>query len=187
VGLLGAGLAQLCGFYQIPSHPQFPITDAKVLDEQAAIEKSMNIVMCAAGGADFISNGGSLETEMIWSPIQLVIDNEINGMVKRIRNGIAVNEATLAVDLIQEVCSGSGLYLDTEHTVNHWRDEQYMPELADRNSYSAWIGEGEKTMIDRAVEMVNRIIESTEVPPLPPEQDKELERILKAVEKEKLD
>ena len=60
--------------------PSFPSRTRNALDQQAALEKGMNVVMLAQAGSHLISNGGALETEKLWSPVQLVIDNEINGM-----------------------------------------------------------------------------------------------------------
>jgi trimethylamine--corrinoid protein Co-methyltransferase len=184
-GLLGAALAQIGRRYGVPTHAQFPVTDAKTLDEQAAIEKAMSIVLVAEANPALISNGGALETEKAWSPVQLVIDNEINAMVGRVVQGIAVTEETLAVDTIEEVGPG-GHYLSTLHTLRTWQAEQYLPELADRLGYDAWEAEGCRTMVDRARERARDIVRTHQVPRLSNEQDRELDRILRAAEREKL-
>ncbi len=149
IGLLGAALAQIGRRYGIPSHPEFPITDSKCLDEQSALEKAMTVVMLAEAGSNLISNGGALETEKMWSPVQLVIDNEINGMVGRILEGIPVTEETLALDVIREI-GHAGNYLDSMHTLSLWRQEQFLPRLADRQGYDAWAASGSRDMADRA-------------------------------------
>jgi len=185
VGLLGMALAQIGRRYGIPSHPEFPISDSKALDEQAAIEKAMTAVLLAEAGANLISNGGALEAEKVWSPVQLVIDNEINGMVGRILDGITVTEKTLAVDVITEV-GPSGNFLRTRHTQRMWRQEQFLPELADRLGYATWKAQGSRDITERARERALEIVRTHQVPPLPEEQNRELDRIVKAAEKEKL-
>lgn len=185
IGLLGAALAQISRRYAIPSHPEFPITDSKCLDEQSALEKAMTVVLLAEAGANLISNGGALETEKMWSPVQLVIDNEINGMVGRVREGIAVTEETLALDVIEEI-GHAGNYLESMHTLRLWRKEQFLPHLADRQGYESWVANGAKDMADRARERALELMRTHQVPPLPEEQERELARIVRAAEAEKL-
>ena len=185
IGLLGAGLAQIARHYGVPSHPEFPITDSKCLDQQAALEKSMNVVLLARAGSHLISNGGALETEKVWSPAQLVIDNEINGMVGRILEGIPVTDETLALDIIEEV-GQSGNFLESLHTLSLWRRTQFLPRLADRRTYEAWEAAGSVDMAGRARERARDLIKTHQVPPLPDDQDRELIRIVRAAEEEKL-
>ncbi|MDP7643660.1 MAG: trimethylamine methyltransferase family protein [Anaerolineales bacterium] len=185
VGLLGAALAQIGRRYGIPSHPEFPMTDSKALDEQTAFEKAMSLVLLAEAGANLISNGGALEVEKMWSPVQLVIDNELNGMVARIMDGITVDANTIALDVIKEV-GPSGNFLETKHTRRTWRSEQFLPVLADRVGFETWKAQGSRDITHRAQERAMELISTHEVPPLSEHQDKELDRIVKATEREKL-
>ena len=185
MGLLGAATAQLGRHYGIPTHPQLPLTDAKAHDEQAAIEKTLGALLLAQAGANLITNGGGLETEKAWSPVQLVIDSEINAMVGRTLKGIDVREETLAVDLIQQMGS-SGNFLGTRHTKQSWRSEQMLPRLADRLGYEAWRAQGGKTIVEHAREWARETVRSHRVPPLSEEQDREIDRILAAAERAKL-
>jgi trimethylamine--corrinoid protein Co-methyltransferase len=184
-GLLGAATAQLGRHYGVPTHPQLPLTDAKVHDEQAAAEKALGALLLAESGASLITNGGGLETEKAWSPVQLVIDCEINAMVGRILRGIDVSDETLAVDLIQEA-GLPGSFLDTRHTQRTWRAEQLLPRLADRLSYEAWETRGSTTIVDRARQWARETVRNHRVPPLTDEQDRELDRIVHAAERAKL-
>jgi trimethylamine--corrinoid protein Co-methyltransferase len=145
----------------------------------------MTVVLLARAGAHLISNGGALETEKQWSPVQLVIDNEINGMVGRVLDGITVTEETLALDVIEEV-GHAGNYLECMHTLLHWREEQYLPDLLDRQGYDSWVAAGSKDLVDRARGRALELMRSHQVPPLAEEQDRELDRILGAAEAEKL-
>jgi trimethylamine--corrinoid protein Co-methyltransferase len=184
-GLLGSALGQIGRHYGVPTHAQFPMTDAKVLDEQAGIEKAMSVALMGEAGLALISNGGGLEAEKAWSPVQLVIDNEINGMVGRVLQSIAVTKETLAVDTIKAV-GPHGHYVTTTHTLQTWQPEQFLPDLADRLGYDAWEAGGCRTMVDRARERARDIVRTHQVPGLSDEQDRELDRILRAAEREKL-
>jgi trimethylamine--corrinoid protein Co-methyltransferase len=185
VGLLGAATAQLGRRYGIPTHPQLPLTDAKAHDEQAGIEKALGALLLAQSGASLITNGGGLETEKAWSPVQLVIDCEVNAMVGRTLRGIDVTDETLAVDLIREK-SLSGNFLATRHTQHAWKREQWLPRLADRRTYEAWQAGGSSTMVERAREWARETVRSHRVPSLSEDQNQELDRILQAAERAKL-
>lgn len=184
VGLMGAALAQLCRRYGLPSHPEFPLTDAKVLDEQAGAEKAMGLLLVAQAGANLISNGGALEAEKLWSPVQLVIDAELNAMVGRVLDGMRVSDETLAVDVIDQV-GPLGTFLNTKHTRRTWRAEQYLPHLADRQPYTSWRNGGSQDIIQRARDRARALMRDHQVPPLPEEQDRELDRILRRAEQAK--
>jgi trimethylamine--corrinoid protein Co-methyltransferase len=64
-----------------------------------------------------------------FSPVQLVIDNEIAAYVRRaIRCPIEVTPETLAVDLVHQVGPG-GNFLNEMHTAEHFRDELHLSPL----------------------------------------------------------
>jgi trimethylamine--corrinoid protein Co-methyltransferase len=115
----------------------------------------------------------------------LVIDNELNAMIGRILAGIAITDDTIALEAIQSVGPG-GNYLKTVHTRRTWRQEQYLPTLADRLSYETWQAQGGRDMAARARERARQLVRDHSVVPLPEEQDRELARLLKRVEREKL-
>ena len=185
VALMGAALAQICRRYRLPSHPEFPLTDAKVLDEQAAAEKAMGLLLLAQAGANLVSNGGALEAEKLWSPVQLVIDAELNGMAGRVLDGVHVSDETLAVDVIDQV-GPLGTFLRAKHTRRVWRAEQYLPDLADRQTYTAWLEAGSRDITDRARERARTLMRDHQVPPLAEEQDQELGRLLRRAAQAKL-
>jgi trimethylamine--corrinoid protein Co-methyltransferase len=89
-------------------------------------------------GAD---QGASLE--------QLIVDNEMAAYVKRVLRGFAVNEETLAQDVIKRIGIG-GNYLADAHTVTHFRQELWFPEGFDRRSWEEWWDDGAPSMVDWA-------------------------------------
>jgi len=186
IGLIGAALAQIARFYGVPCQTSFPWTDSKVLDEQAGYEKAMQLALLALTGCQIMHNGGGLEAERLWSPVQAVIDNELNGMVGRMLDGIRVTDETLAINLIQEVGPLPGNYLKTHHTRRMWQEEQFVPRLSDRLSYESWVQQGSKDVVEKARELAKELIRSHKVPPLLEEQELELQRIVRAAEEEKL-
>ena len=79
-------------------------------------------------------------------------------MVHRILEGIAVNEATLAFDVIESVGPG-GNYIAEDHTVDHMMDEFFYPDLSVCSNFDIWEEQGQPDMLRRAKETVNTVLE----------------------------
>jgi trimethylamine--corrinoid protein Co-methyltransferase len=114
------------------------------------------------------------------------LDNELVGSVMRLRGGLSADVEHLAVEIIGNVMNGTRNYLGQKHTLKHLRaGELALTKLAERNSWDTWEGKFErKQMADRAADEAERILREHVVPPLEPQQEKELDRIMAAAEKE---
>lgn len=186
VGIMAVATAQLARFYDVPSGVFFPMTDAKLPDNQAIYEKHLQTYLCATAGVNYIMPLGGLDNEGTHSPVQMVIDNEVCKMVGKVLEGIKVDEEHLAIELIKEVGPVPGNFLKTEHTRQHWQEEYIIPEVSVREEYNAWILGGRKGVVERATEIARHLLETHEPNYLTPEADRELEKILVAAEKEKI-
>jgi trimethylamine---corrinoid protein Co-methyltransferase len=186
VGIMAVGAAQLARFYSMPSGVFYPMTDAKVPDPQAVYEKHMQTLLCAQAGVNYIMPLGGLDNEGAHSSAQMIIDHEVCEMVGKVLEGIQVDEDTLAVDLIKQVGPIPGNYLKVEHTRQNWRNEYVIPTVSVREDYDAWVAGGSKGVVERAYDEAKRLIASHSINPLPREVDQELDRILRAAEKEKI-
>ena len=69
--------------------------------------------------------------------------------MKRIGRGVTVDDETLAFDVIKEVGPG-GTFLVEDHTVEHFREEFYMPTISDRLTYEQWMNKGGERIEVRA-------------------------------------
>ena len=157
--LYGAAAAQLGKWYNLPTNIMMGTTDSKAPDAQAAYEKMMTFLLPALAGTDCMSlSGGMLDFALGASYEQMVIDNEMAGQVLRVRQGFEVNEETLAVDVIKQVGHG-GTFLQTEHTLKHFRKELYFTDFADRNPYETWAAEGRQDMLHKAKDRAAKILE----------------------------
>jgi trimethylamine--corrinoid protein Co-methyltransferase len=185
--MIGAATAQMARFYNIPSFTYASFTGGKLpTDQQVGYEKAMASLLLAQSGVSYIVGGGGIDDEACYSIEQLVIDNEMYGMVARYLEGIKVDEETLAADLIKKVGPIPGNYLREAHTRKLWKQEQYLPTLSYRKSYEEWLKEGSKDVAARAKERAKEILRTHQVPPLPEEVDREIAKILEAAEKEKV-
>jgi trimethylamine--corrinoid protein Co-methyltransferase len=155
IGLLGGAVARLAGQCGLPCVMSSG-ADAYRPDAQTVIQRLMTLLPPALAGIDLV-NLSTLATKMVFSLEQLVIDDEILSLVERYLRGIAVDDQTLALDLIQAAGSG-GAFIDSDHTLNHFREELLVPELISYQSLEAWEAAGRPDMVSRAREKVRRIL-----------------------------
>ena len=137
----------------------------------------------ALAGSNIIYGMGMLELGMTVSYEQLLIDAEIVKMIRRIIQGIAVNEETLAADIIRAV-GPAGTYLSQRHTLKHIKKESSQTKLIDRGSFEAWEKAGRKDMAERANEEAKKILETHKPIPLPDAAAKEIRSIIEEAEAE---
>ena len=181
--LASAALTDIAHWLKIPMFSTAGCSDAKIFDEQAAAEASLSIMAAGLSGANLIHDVGFLESALIGSHEMVVFSDEVVGMVKHFLSGVRVDEETLALDVIKEVGPG-GNFLTHEHTLKHMRRELWFPKLTDRSKYNGWQAAGAKTMGDRVHERVSEILATHEVPPLPPEVDAGIDKIVASADKQ---
>jgi trimethylamine--corrinoid protein Co-methyltransferase len=165
----------LAHYYGLPSFGTSGCSDAKALDEQAMAEVSLTLLIDALAGANLIHDVGYLESGLTCSLELLVMCDEIIGWIKRFMMPADVNEETLALDLIHQV-GPDGQYLDTTHTLRHFREEWY-PDLMDRGNYANWKASGGKTFRQSAKAKIDEILKVREAPEL----DADIKRQVRAI------
>ena len=82
--------------------------------------------------------------------------------------------------------NGTRNYLGQKHTLKHIRaGELALTKFAERNSWETWDEKLErKQMADYAIDAAEKILREHQVTPLEPQQEKELDAIMAAAEKE---
>lgn len=160
------GIAQaMAHLYGLPMFALGGCSDSKCVDQQAGIEAALTLMMTALCGSNIVHDLGYLESGLCFSLAQLAICDEILGWLEHCLRGVEVNEETMAVDLIDEM-GPDGQYLDSEHTLTHFRERWY-PTLIERDNYSNWLAKGGKTLGERAAERVEAILAEHKPEPLP--------------------
>jgi trimethylamine--corrinoid protein Co-methyltransferase len=124
-----------------------------------------------------------LESGMTWSHEQAVIDNEIVGMVRRVIQGIDVNDETIAVDIIKQAHEIKD-FLRQKHTMNHVKKEQSRPKLIDRDARGTWEAKGSTDLTQRAREEARKILKTHQPEPLSDDVKKTIREIVASAEKE---
>jgi trimethylamine--corrinoid protein Co-methyltransferase len=174
--LIGTALGELARHYNLPTWGTAGTSDSKILDEQAAIEVTMSILMSSLSGLNMVHDLGYLENGLVGSLEMLTMCDEIVGAVKRMGEGITISDDTLSLKVIQEVGIG-GEFLTHDQTLRYYRTEHWHPTLMDRNIYDRWLKDGAKTMRDRINEKTQELIRRESVDLLPRNTRSILEQI----------
>lgn len=153
-------------------------TSSKIADYQAGYEQSMALMAQAMSGATVISYQGGMYAELYASPIKAVMDDDIVGMVKRLMRGLDTSEEGLAVGQIQEIGPMPGSYMNTDETLENWREECYVPTTATRQSFQEWNMSGKKNILEKAAQRTNQLLEQHQIPFLESGKVQALEDIL---------
>ncbi len=180
IALNRAAFYQVMRRYNIPTGDTEPaLTNSKCMDFQSGYEKGMLALAAAVSGAHTFWLHGSVSGELTAHPVQAIMDDDIAGMVGRFIEGVEVSDETMAVDLIKQIGTGPDVYLNKKHTRKWWRNDQYIPAVADTSTLPEWLQEGKKTTIDLAKEKMEEILATHKVSiPVTASQEEEIERIL---------
>ncbi len=128
-------------------------------------EKTLTGLIPALAGANLIYGPGMLESGIIFDFAQLVLDSEFVRMIKHTIRGFAVNDESLAIDVIKAV-GPSKDFLDQDHTFKHMRIHS-QPEFLDRSRMEVWKASGATDSYQRALEKTRDILKNHKPKPLP--------------------
>jgi trimethylamine--corrinoid protein Co-methyltransferase len=183
-GLMAVAMVQMARYYGFPVYVNVCLTDAKIPDSQAGVEKGTSLLLAVLAGADTFGHCGICGTDHAGSLVWLALDNEIIEYVKRITRGFEVDAGTIAAEIVNKVGPG-GNFLAEEHTVRHFRKELWMAGPAwTRQSWDGWANCGKLSMADRLRNQVKEILISHEPEPIEADLAKEIDSIVKAAEQE---
>jgi len=157
--------AQLAQHYGIPCHTTAPNSDNHAHDEQNAWEKTLSQFCALAAGNDLIVNCGMFATGMTFSHEQLVMDEEITALCRRIARGIEVTPETIAAGVVKEIGPRGGSYLMAEHTLANLRSaEHHLPRIAVRGPWASWHDQGAPDTTALAREAVRSLAQNPGAP-----------------------
>jgi trimethylamine--corrinoid protein Co-methyltransferase len=186
VGMIGACSVQLARHYGLPSDVYGYSSTACAHDPQYGAEMAINGLLPMLAGANIISGFGSFGSGYMSSFEDLVFDDELFGMHLRVAQGIAVDEDHLAVDVIASAMNGKDYFLQP-HTLKHLRTgELFTPGIGLYGLVKEWEEQGSKDYATKARERAKELLAAHEDMPLPPEVEREFERIISTAKKELL-
>lgn len=175
--LIGA-LAQLGRTYGVPVRSGGALTDANTSDIQAGYEKMMSLLFSFWSGVDLIlHSAGILDSYMMMSLVQFVVDLEMLDYVKRLTAGMSLCEDELALAAIRRA-GINGEFLTDPHTMACFRRELLDPRLSDRTGYEQWLSQGKPSINQRAARRWEKLVAKHKTPPLEPDIEQQIEAFI---------
>ncbi|MBL6931322.1 MAG: trimethylamine methyltransferase family protein [Rhodospirillales bacterium] len=158
--LLSAACAQMAHYYDLPGASAAGMADSKLPDIQSGYEKGISTVMAGLAGLNLIYECAGMHASLLGFCLEsLIIDNDMLGQSLRCVRGIEVNETTLSVEAVRQVClEGPGHYLGHEQTLNLMQTEYAYPAFADRSSPKQWDEWGKPDLVENATVEKMRIL-----------------------------
>jgi len=178
--LATSALTDIARYYKLPMFSFAGCSDSNVFDQQASLESALFLLISSLSGGNLVHDVGYINNGLTFSLEQLIVSNEVIGMVRRITGGVEVNEETMALDIINEV-GPCGEFLTARHTLDNFRSN-FFPDLISRTKYEIWEEEGKKTLGERANEKAKYILENHTPKPLNDKLRKELHTIVESMD-----
>lgn len=163
--------------YGIPGHTYATGTDSCVMDAQSGFEQASLSHMVALSGGAVLGGAGQIETAKGINPVQLVIDNDVFGMVKDLKAGLVVDEESVDWEEVMAIGPHES-FVEKAHTFRHFRD-YYRAKTFSRDSRTAWEEKGGKDLAARACEQYETLRQNYVPVTLPKEVTDEMDAIVK--------
>jgi len=152
--------SQLARRYGLPLRGGGGLCSGIALDAQAAIETTMSLWATYLSGCDLVvHSAGWLEGGLVASYEKFAIDLEIIRMFERLREGLNLDDDSMAFDTIAEVGPG-GLFLAHDHTLARFRTDVFMSPLFRALAYPNWVKQGSPTADEIATKEWKKLLDS---------------------------
>ncbi|SFE69613.1 trimethylamine---corrinoid protein Co-methyltransferase [Sulfitobacter brevis] len=174
--LLTAGCAQMHRFYDLPGGAAAGIADSKLPDMQAGWEQMCSNVMAGLSGLNMVYEAAGMHASLLgFCHESLILGDDLIGQALRCVRGIEVNDETLALDQMRQVCiGGPGHYLGTEATLSRMEVDHVYPRLGDRTSPKEWAEKDKPDLIAKAVARKQEILGQRAAARFDPNTDQKL-------------
>ncbi|SDP83520.1 trimethylamine methyltransferase family protein [Desulforhopalus singaporensis] len=124
--------ARLAKSYGLPCRSGGSTSDAKKVCVQSGYESMMLLQTCSQENVNMVLlAGGGLDSGKGISFDKFMVDLEVIGLVRRLREGVRIDDDSLALDVITEVGPG-GQFITSSHTARLCRQEIWNPQIGAR-------------------------------------------------------
>jgi trimethylamine:corrinoid methyltransferase-like protein len=180
----GAALAVqfLKAAFGIPTHTYGIGSDSPLMDGQCMSEGALRSMLIGLSGADILGAAGQLEVATTISPVQLAIDNEVFGMVRRMIANLSFDDDNLAWSDLLRAEPGSN-FLTADHTLRHCRDG-LMPANFTRMTREDWNKKEQDDLVARTSEYCRDLLGKAVPPNLSEDVTREMDSIVERADKQ---
>ena len=152
-------------------------TDSYIPDGEAMLDVLLRGILISLAGSTLQGAAGRMNATAAISPIQLLIDNKLAEVIRRIISGIKVDDDTLAWQEILDMEPG-GHYLELSHTLRHCR-EALRTGLSVTQPRDTWLTDGGKDLHTRIKEECLELKKRLKPIDMPQDMAKELNKVVK--------
>jgi trimethylamine--corrinoid protein Co-methyltransferase len=159
-GLLTSACAQMLRHFDLPGGAASGMADSKMPDAQSGYEKGSTAVLAGLAGLNMVYEAAGMHASLLGFCLEsLIIDNDMLGQCMRCVRGVEVNEKTLGIDVMKDVCMGGpGHYLGHDQTIGLMQTEYVYPALGNRSSPKEWEELGKPVLVEEATKHKEQIL-----------------------------
>ena len=142
--------AQLARHYKIPYRGGGALASGNAVDAQTAAEGVSSLWATYLSASDLVLHAaGWLEGGLTASFEKFALDVELLTQFQRTGQGIGFSAEELAADEIEHM-GPAGMYLQSDHTMNHFKEWLYMSPMFTTPDYTTWSSMGSEMLDARA-------------------------------------
>jgi len=179
--LTHSAYADLFHYLGLPIWGTAGCSDSQYPDLQAGAEYGFTLLNAALDGCNLIHDCGYIGQGFVASPEMILFADEVIAMVKRYMRGFELDDEHLAMDVIRKVGPG-GHFLSEKHTLDHFREEHWRPEVFNRENLPNWVKKGKKTVDRKLIEKALEILKKHKPESVSQEVKRNLDRIWREAE-----
>ncbi len=158
--ILMAACGQMGRYYNLPTGVAAGMADAKLPNAQSGYEKGYTVTLAAHSGANLIYESAGMHASLLGACLEsYIIDNDMLGAINRTVKGIEVNDETMSIQTMRDVCVDGPLhYLGHPQTMELMQKEYLYPEIGDRNSPKEWMERDRPKLLVEAKKRVDHVL-----------------------------
>lgn len=126
--LMDVAATEMAKYYGLPSCAGGPGNASRTLSMEAGYQNAMTLMASFLGGSDMMVGLGGLDRSGMVSLEKVVMDCELWRWLRRLRDGITVDEASLGFDAVRRQGPG-GTFLSDPHTLKFMRKDLMIPQV----------------------------------------------------------
>jgi trimethylamine--corrinoid protein Co-methyltransferase len=162
----------------LPTQAYMALSDGKSLDAQAGGETFSSALLAAIAGVNSVSGPGMLDFVLTFSLPKLIFDNEVCGQALHFCRDIEVLDDLPTASLVDDLLREDHL-ITSQHTLDQWPQQLYLTDpVIDRLNRENWEELGEKSLVQRANESVDRRLANYTPIDTDPEIDKAMRELV---------
>lgn len=130
--LMNSAMSDIADFYGMCFQDHGGLTDAKLPSFEAGLQKTATALSSVMKGRNGYFAAGLLSIDEVFSPVQMVLDNEAAGYLQRICRGFGCTDDDIGVQAVLDCTKEGLLFMMHEHTAEHMREAAWNPTVFSR-------------------------------------------------------